>query len=153
MEKKDILLIVFGIIILAAIVAAAYLIPSEQPRGEWTELKGVKILTDKGEYSPGEPLRVKIENNSEERVCFSSCYPYYIQRKNGKWENYRYADCPKEDVVDNCVDPESKKAFELNLPSISEGPHRLAVGACLNCELKELFKKEENFFSNRFFVK
>ena len=153
MEKKDILLIISGVAILIVIAAIAYLMPPENSQKQWTAAEGVKILTDKGEYSPGEMLKVKIENNSEEKFCFSSCYPYYIQKKNGGWETYRYVDCPQEDVVDNCVAPKSIKAFELEVPPVSEGPHRLAISACLSCQIRELFKKEKSFFSNRFFVK
>jgi len=151
MEKKDIFIIILGVIILASIVTIAYFLP-EESRNEWVE-SSVKILTDKDQYSPGDTLKVKIENNSENKICFSSCYPYYIQKKNGNWENYRYIDCPNDDIVDNCVEPANVKAFELVLPHIASGPHRLAIGACTTCQLKELFEKEENFFSNRFFVK
>lgn len=151
MNKKEALIIVSGVIILAVIILIAYFLP-RQPEGQLTA-QTVKILTDRSEYSPGDALKVKIENNLEEKICFSSCYPYYIQKRNGNWESYHYIECSKENVVDNCVDPKTVKAFELEVPPVNDGPHRLAIGACLNCELKELFRKEKNFFSNRFFVK
>ena len=152
MDKKDILIIASGIIILIAIIAIASFLP-KSPKDNLAEGALISIITDKDEYFSGETLKVKIENNSENKICFSSCYPYHIQKKNGDWESYRYVDCPTENIADNCVNPKAVKAFELNLPKIADGTHRLAIEACLSCQLKELFKKEKNFFSNRFYIK
>jgi len=151
MDKKDIFIVILGIIILAAIIAASYFLP-EKPAEKWVE-NNIRILTDKTEYSPGDVLKIKIENNSEEKICFSSCYPYYIQRRNKGWETYHYTDCPEDNVVNNCIEANSVKAFETTLPPINKGSHRLAIEACVACQLKELFRKEKSFFSNQFFIK
>ena len=45
------------------------------------------IRTDKTEYQPGENLKIKIKNNFKEQICFSSCYPYLLEKKNGEWKN------------------------------------------------------------------
>jgi len=150
MNKKDILIIISVILLLAVGGTIFYIILL---RSSHENKNGVNILTDKKEYSPGDTLKVKIENNSGEMICFSSCYPYYLQRKNADWENYSYDDCNKENIADKCIDPQSVKAFELTIPKIQEGAHRLMIGACVGCRLEESFRADENLFSNDFVVK
>jgi hypothetical protein len=152
MKKNIITLIIIGIILIAAFIVFYYLFFQNNNELQ-NQLKGVTISTDKSEYSPGDSLKVKIDNQMDKKVCFSSCYPYYIQKKGEKWENYHYIECDKQDVVENCVNPGTAKSFELTLPKITNGIHRLSIFSCISCELTEKFKSNENFFSNRFFVK
>lgn len=149
MRKKDILIIIGGIIVLVLVILIASINLGTKKPGS------VEVTIDKGEYQTGDALRVKIENNLKGNICFSSCYPYYIQKqkKNGDWENYRYVDCPKENIAEKCVDPKQIKAFELTLPKVEEGFHRLAVSACLGCRFNEEFKEDQKFYSNNFIVK
>lgn len=148
MRKKDILIIIGGVIVLVLVIFASINLGIKKP-------EYVGIATDKGEYETGNALRVKIENNLKGNICFSSCYPYYIQKqkKNGDWENYRYVDCPKENIAEKCVEPKQVKAFELVLPKIEEGLHRLVVLACMGCHFNEEFKEDQKFYSNNFIVK
>lgn len=111
------------------------------------------VLTDKKEYSPGDLLKVKIQNKENQKICFSSCYPYYIQKKSGNWQNYIYEDCDKEDLVESCIEPKSVKSFELTVPVLKKGENRLSILACIGCNVKEKFKGQENFFSNDFTIK
>ncbi|PIR71887.1 MAG: hypothetical protein COU42_03230 [Candidatus Nealsonbacteria bacterium CG10_big_fil_rev_8_21_14_0_10_36_24] len=148
MQKKDILIIIGGLALLIFIVLIVFLIFPKTPKE-----KNINVLTDKTEYMAGEVLKIKIDNNLKESICFSSCYPYYIQKKSDNWENYRYVDCPKEDITENCVEPKQIKAFELTLPKIEEGFHRLAISACLGCRFSEEFKEDQKFYSNNFIVK
>lgn len=151
MNKKIIYIIVLLFIIaISFIVIFFYVLPEKQKE---IKQEGINILTDKKEYEVGDELRVKIENNSQENICFSSCYPYYIERKNVTWERYRYQDCPEEDKISNCVEANSVKAFELTIPKITEGSHRLLVRACINCGLDGIFKEDKNLFSNQFIIK
>lgn len=115
----------------------------------------VKISTEKTEYQTGEALRVKIVNDLNKEICFSSCFPYYLERENEEgWKNYLYNDgCESGDLVERCVNPKEIKAFELVLPTLKEGTHRLAVPACLGCAIQETFKKDQWFYSNPFIVK
>ena len=104
MSKKDIIIIIAGVIILAGIVLVAYFLP-EQEQGT------ISVSTDKGEYALGESLKVKIANNTKDKLCFSTCYPYYFEKKDEEWTGYKYEECPQEDMVDSCVEAEEVKAF------------------------------------------
>ena len=146
MEKKDILLIIIGIAVLIIVVVVAAFTGKK-------ELGSVTILTDKDNYKIGEALKVKINNQLDEAICFSSCYPYYIQKKGISWENYDYIECPEDDLAEKCVGPNEVKAFELDLPEIDHGMHRLAVSACLGCNIQDKFKEDQKFYSNQFIVK
>lgn len=144
MSKKDIIIVIAGLAILAAIIVASYLLPGEED---------VRVLTDKEEYALGEDLKVKIDNDSGDKLCFSTCYPYYLERKDGDWTSYKYIDCPEEDKVDSCVDPDQVRAFELKIPPVDKGIHRLMIQACVGCETNEVFKKEKELISNQFIIK
>lgn len=147
MRKKDILIIIGGIIVLVLVILIASINLGTKKPGS------VEVTIDKGEYETGDALRVKIENNLKGNICFSSCYPYYIQKKNDNWENYRYVDCSKENITEKCVEPKQIKAFELTLPEIEEGFHRLSISACVGCHFNEEFKEDQKFYSNDFIVK
>lgn len=151
MTKTKFLISVIAVLLfcLAGIGFVLYLMPSSQNVAS----DEVIIVTDKTEYASGEPLRIKIENNKTEKICFSSCYPYYFQRESVDWNSYLYEDCDKKDVVGNCVEPQNVKAFELTLPSLKKGIHRLLLSACISCEAQQDFKDEENLFSNQFIIK
>ena len=148
MQKKDILIIIGGLALLIFIVLIVFLIFPKTPKE-----KNINVLTDKTEYMAGEVLKIKIDNNLKESICFSSCYPYYIQKKNDNWEDYYYVDCSKENITEKCVEPKQIKAFELTLPKIEEGFHRLSISACVGCRFNEKFKEDQKFYSNNFIVK
>jgi len=145
MNKKDFLIIIIGIIILVIIILLSFLIP----RGA----DSINVVTDNGVYSTGDNLKIKIENNSEDKICFSSCYPYYFEKKEGAWNNYRYSECPEEDKIEKCVESRNVKAFELEIPSVKKGVHRIALPACIGCDLNESFSENGRFYSNEFLVK
>lgn len=151
MSKKTVLIIAVIILVIIIIsIAVFYLLPEKDE----TE-KTINVLTDKEEYASGETLKVKIENSTEDRICFSSCYPYYLQKKNGnkQWKDYQYEDCNNDDVVENCIEPKEVKAYEIVVPDIDEGEHRLLINACVGCNLRQRFEKHKNLISNYFIVK
>ena len=147
MTKEDFLLIIAGLVILGIIVTLSFLVPRNIEEGN------VRINTDSGDYSIGDKLRIRIENNLEEKICFSSCYPYYFEKNEGAWNNYRYKECFEEDVVNNCVDSDSVKAFELEIPLVKTGVHRIALPACMGCGISDLFNENNRFYSNDFIIK
>jgi len=147
MNKRDIVIIIFGLIILVAIIFISYFLPEKASNGE------IIVLTDKQEYSPGDNLKVKIGNDTEDDICFSTCYPYFIERKEDQWITYKYKQCLEEDKVDSCVNAREVKAFELDLSSIGKGFHRLVIQACVGCKTHELFTKEKELISNQFIIK
>lgn len=145
MKKKEFLIIGVGIVALVAIILIAFLIFSNN---------NIKVITDKSEYEAGQALKVKIENNSRKNVCFSSCYPYFLEKKKEeKWEEYLYSKCLTDNLVEICVNPKEVKAFELTLFSMDGGFHRLAIPACVGCNVSEIFQEDKRFYSNEFIVK
>ncbi|KPJ54807.1 hypothetical protein AMJ47_03075 [Parcubacteria bacterium DG_72] len=148
MSKKDIIIIIVGLVILATIIIVSYFLP-EKETGEGA----ISIVTDKKEYTLGENLKVKIANNTRDKLCFSTCYPYYIEKKDEEWTSYKYKECPEQDMVDSCVEAKDVKAFELTIPAVEKGLHRLMIQACVGCKANELFIKEKELFSNPFTIK
>jgi len=145
---KNTLFIILAIAILILIVIGGFW-------GLANYQKGVSISTDKREYSSGDALTVTIKNKLDRRACFSSCYPYYLERETsqGNWESYKYQDCGSEDLAENCIDPGQTKTFEMALPELEMKNHRLAIPLCLNCVPNQEFKAENWFYSNKFVIK
>jgi hypothetical protein len=114
-----------------------------------------KAITDKTEYEKDDVLKVKIENNLEKNICFSSCYPYYIEKKDGVWKSYSYSGCLEDNLIEKCAGPNQTKAFQLDLPGIEieKGTHRLAIPICVGCNLQELFREDNWLYSNEFYIK
>jgi len=113
----------------------------------------ISIITDKAEYESGGILKVKIKNNFPKQICFSSCYPYLLESKNEEWESYKYVECQKFDGNGHCLKAGDLKAFELTLPEVSEGLHRLAIPVCIGCKSEDTFKEDMRFYSNEFKIK
>ena len=148
MNKKDILIILAGLVLLGIIVLVSFLIPPNV-----SVLEEVNIITDAKEYTIGDVLKVKIENNLKESICFSSCYPYNIEKENGGWSSYHYENCLDSNLNESCVDSREIKAFELVIPFIDIGSHRLSISACIGCSADEVFKEGQKFYSNNFLIK
>jgi len=114
----------------------------------------VLIYTEKNEYLGGENLKLKIVNNSGGTLCFSSCYPYFLEKKEKDWEGYKYVECDRPNTHDGCIENKEIKAFELALPKeIAVGLHRIVVPVCNNCKLGEVFKEGQRIYSNEFLIK
>jgi len=124
-------------------------------KGYQTTIKGISISTNQEEYARGDNPKIKIKNNLRKTVCFSSCYPYYLERNNGALKSYHYNDCLFPDVAEICIEPGQVKAFELLLDKmeIEGATHRVAVPACIGCALKENFRKDNFFYSNKFIIR
>ncbi len=146
MNKKDILIILAGLVLLGLIILVAFLIPPNVP-------EEVNIITDAKEYGIGDVLKVKIENNLKESICFSSCYPYNIEKKNGEWSSYNYENCLDNDLNESCISSREVKAFELVIPFVGTGSHRLGISACIGCNADEVFEQGQKFYSNNFLIK
>lgn len=117
----------------------------------WKQEK-IVIKTDAAWYENGGVLRAQIWNYSLKNICFSSCYPYYLESKDGDWESYHYQNCPDSNVVEKCLNPRKVKAFKLSLPVVKEGSHRIAIPMCKNCKIGEEFQETEKFYSNEFVI-
>jgi len=122
-------------------------------KGYQLQKAGISIITDKIEYNQGDNLKVKIKNNFSGNICFSICYPYYLERKNGKWEQYKYVECQEFNGNGHCIDAKEEKAFELTLPEVPEGLHRLAIPVCIGCKSEDTFQEDKRFYSNEFWIK
>lgn len=130
------------ILILIAVVVSIVLTVGNQIK--------VSVVTDKGGYVLGEALKVKIVNSAKDTICFSACYPYEFERKVNAWQKYSYPSCDKPDVAEWCIESGKTKAFEIALDSVREGIHRLAIPACLNCNLGGVFQQDLKLYSNNF---
>ena len=115
----------------------------------------IRVFTEKGEYLSSEELKIEIENDTEDTICFSSCYPYLMQEKNGSWNSYNYSECPEENIVEKCIEPKDLKAFAITLGNnfINSAIHRLAIPACIGCAIGDKFRVDKILYSNEFEVK
>lgn len=147
MKKEGIFKIVGGIAVLIIIVFLGIYIYQPDKAGE------VNIETEKKEYQIGEALKVKIGNNFRENICFSSCYPYYFEKKDGEWISYHYENCPDGDLVETCIEPKRVKAYEIIIPALKTGFHRLALPACIGCGIQQKFQEDQWLYSNDFVIK
>ncbi len=114
----------------------------------------VEISLDIDSYNIGENIKIKITNNLSENICFSSCYPYYLEFKteNNNWEKYKYKDCPEEDIAEKCINYRETKFFELLSKKHQTGIHRISIPVCVDCEEGEKFEKDKEFYSIEFEV-
>ncbi len=150
-QKALVGVIVVGLI-LAGFLALAF-------RG-WKGQK-IEIVTDKTEYENGAVLRLKIRNFLFKNACFSSCYPYNLERSyhsedsssDSEWKVYPYQDCLHSDSVEKCIRPFETKAFEIPLPRVKKGTHRISVSVCENCQVGQKFQETNKFYSNAFKIK
>jgi len=142
-------LILFFVILLVVILLIGWM----GWKGYQLQKGEISIVTDKTEYESGGILKVKIKNNFSKQICFSSCYPYLLENKNENWESYKYAECQKFDGNGHCMKAGELKAFELTLPQISDGSHRLAIPICIGCKSEDTFKETTRFYSNEFTIK
>lgn len=140
-----ILIVILIVLIIGGLTWKGYKIKKEE----------TTITTYKTEYLEGENPRVKIENNLREKICFSSCYPYYLESNNGGFKSYKYGNCSRDNVVETCIEPGQIKTFELILDKTKteKGIHRIAVPACIGCALQDNFREDKFFYSNEFIIK
>lgn len=113
--------------------------------------RGVKIVTQQMEYRAGDSLRLKIDNLLGEKVCFSACYPYYIESKETGWTADEYGQCSITDLAEKCLASKETRAFEFLLPDLKKGSYRLAIPVCVDCG--EMFKADRWFYSNEILIK
>ena len=145
-NKRNLLTLgIIAIIVVIVIIAAFF---RHSFAGE------IKVVTDKNEYEIGDDLRVKIENGSNKKVCFSSKNSYYLEKKGESgWSSYFNSNQAAGDLIQTCVDSESVKAFGLELLIDDGGEYRIAIPLCANCDLQEAFKEDLRLYSNEFTIK
>ncbi len=156
MDKKDIIFSIFLIILI--LFTFLRFIKNFQKYLSTTSMMNAtfSILTERKEYQNGENLKLKITNNTGKKLCFSTCFPYYLERKDEKWKSYPYIECKRDDIHNGCIEDKKDKGFELVLPreeDIEPGLHRIAVPVCVECKEGEVFKEETWFYSNEFIIK
>ena len=107
----------------------------------------VLVFTDRAEYEKRKNLIVAIQNNFQENICFSSCYPYFLEKKKGYWEwdGYRYGVCDKEDINTSCIESNQVKAFEIELSWARTGLNRLVIPVVLTVRWRNNLKKIKDF--------
>jgi len=120
----------------------------------WFRNREVTIRLDAANYGKGEEMLITIKNNFwSSEICFSSCYPYFIQRKNGDWGEYKYKNCIFEDRIVKCLNPGETKTFRTSVPNLAPGIYRISLPFCRNCSLGTVFQEEERCNSDLFEIK
>ena len=105
-------------------------------------------------YDTGESMMVLIVNKLwNKELCLSSCYPYFLERRDDSWGRYWYEECDTKDKVAVCIGPREEKMFETSVPEIGQGEYRLVVPVCKNCNVGTVFYEEETFPSGSFHVR
>jgi len=146
---------VFSYVFLALVFIAGIVIYSNLESNNKVSAEIAKAFTEKSNYSHGDELKVEIKNKEGKNICFSSCYPYVIQTKNGTWNNYSYSECSKDNIAETCIEPNQSKAFAiiLNEMFLKTSVHRLAIPACIGCVIGEQFRVDKIIYSNEFEIK
>jgi hypothetical protein len=117
------------------------------------EFQNVAIQTDREKYQKEETLRLKIDNESKDVLCFSNFFPYFLEKKEGeKWALYKYAPLQNQDLIVKCMAAGEIKAFETVLFG-REGVHRIAIPFCANCKIGTEFNANKVYHSNEFIIK
>jgi len=142
MGKKSLVILLFAF---ALIVFIIWKTPVQ-------EVSQIPIATDRPEYNLGEFPVITVQNNSGSSICFSECYRYYLEIKNGEWARYPYDDCPWPDLIKRCIDQEEAVGFELIIDEAKIGLHRTSVPVCLDCQIGEDFRKDQMLYSNEFVI-
>ncbi len=148
MNKKD---VIFSIFLIILISFTFWRFANNFKK--YSTTASVSIVTQRKDYQNGEILELKITNNSGKKFCFSTCYPYLLEKKDKAWETYKYVECDRDNIHNGCIENGKEKGFELTLPKSISGLHRLAVPVCSECKEGETFKEESRFYSNEFIVK
>ena len=148
---NKILILIISVILLIILIFAFLAWKGYQISKE----KALSISTSQNEYQAGENPKIEIKNNLKETVCFSSCYPYYLEGNNGALKPYGYGNCSDPDVAETCIGSGELKTFEIILDRmrVEKGKHRIAIPACIGCTLQENFRKDKSFYSNEFVIK
>ena len=140
--------VLIGILVVSALSAILFLLLFQKSGA-------AEISLDRAEYSPGEALEVTVKNDFDREICFSSCYPYLVEIRdgNGEWKEYVYQDCPEAARAVDCVPPRDSKKFRVALEDMLTGIHRLKVPFCLECAAGENFRPEQTLYSPVFEIK
>ncbi len=119
----------------------------------WKSSQRVMITTDRTGYKLWEAPKIIIRNNLVKNICFSSCYPYFLEEKKENWKSCLYGKCQKPDLVEKCIESNQVKAFELILSKLEAGLYQIAVPVCIDCKVGQGFRESKRFYSNQFMVK
>ena len=142
MVSKNWLLLILLLLIICIVATVLYAVPGAlEPE--------IEIVVRKNRYDKEENLQLKITNNLKKNICFSSCYPYYLESSvNGEqWQVYQYDNCPWEDIIEKCMSSQQIRAFELSLNGAKEGHHRIVIPVCENCQEGQNFKETKKVYS------
>ena len=140
--------ILIGILVVSALSSVLFLLLFQKSGA-------AEISLNRTEYDSSGTLEVAVKNDFGQEICFSSCYPYLaeIRDGNGEWKEYVYQDCPETAVAADCVPPRDSKKFRVVLEDMPAGAHRLKIPFCLECAGGEVFQAEQALYSPVFEIK
>ncbi len=143
-KKRYFIYVLIFLIVLAISVLALFFLRSQK----------IIVITTEQEYINGQDLKLEIKNSFlNKEFCFSSCYPYFLEKNNGTWRPYFYIECPFSDEVSKCIEPKKLSAFLISLPLVNVGKHRISVPVCEDCLPGQSFHETSRIFSNEFEIK
>lgn len=115
------------------------------------EKQTLTISLNKYVYGTGEEVELKIKNYFfTKELCFSTCRPYLLEKKEEVWYGYHYQTCMFPDKIEKCIKPGETKVFHLSLPDVLPDTYRLAVPVCNDCYLAQIFQETLRFYSKQF---
>jgi len=105
-------------------------------------------------YGNGGELELKLKNYFfMKELCFSTCRPYLLEKKEEVWYGYHYQDCAFPDKIEKCIRPGEKKVFHLSLPELPSATYRIAIPVCDDCCFAQIFQETLRFYSKEFEIK
>ena len=114
----------------------------------------VSVELSKDIYKRGEEMQLTVGNNSFKKICFSTCFPYYLQYKEENWNTYNYPSCSEKNLNMPCVSPGESKTFSFSLnKKLREKIHRLAIPINRGGEKGSKFEEDQKVHSEIFDVK
>lgn len=139
---------ILGVLVLIVIGAISFFWGRQSSQPDF----GVEL--SKQIYDKGEKVRITVRNNTLKQICFSSCYPYYLQVKNGDWHSYNYSECFEEDLNVPCLSSGESRKFKFTLrKSIRSEIHRIAIPIDKEGTAGEKFEEDKKIYSEPFEVK
>ncbi len=109
------------------------------------------VSLSKENYNNKEEIEIKIKNYFfTKELCFSTCRPYLLEKKEEVWYGYHYSDCAFPDKIEKCIKPLETKTFHLFLPDLPPSTYRLVIPVCNDCYFAQIFQETLRFYSKAF---
>lgn len=118
----------------------------------------VTITTDKIEYKQGEGVKINVKNGLENPICFESCMPYWLEKKNWNWHlNVESTRRCETNYIEECLEPGDTRLFGVQTSwsgyKKEPGTYRAVISLCISCIVGEAPRRDKTIYSNEFTIK